>query len=108
MGIAEILHRQSSKTGALMLNNVLMMSEENLKDYINTCISPSLKYLILFANVGENEKGEVFFSNLRQKGNHWTLFYIDLTVNKWFYCDPASWNMPANIKGLLYKQYIRE
>jgi hypothetical protein len=101
MGTSEILHRQSSQTGALILNNVLMMSEDNLKDYINTCISPSLKYLILFANVGKNEKGEVFFSNPRQKGNHWTFFYIDLTVKQWFYCDPSSRNMPANIKGLL-------
>lgn len=101
MGIADILHRQNSQTGALMLNNVLLMNNDNLNDYIDKHISPSMTHLIVFANVGKYSNGEVFFSDPTQNGNHWTMIFIDLTVNQWFYCDPASWDMPADTKGLL-------
>lgn len=44
---------------------------------------------------------EVFFGSPNRPGNHWTLLYIDLTTNQWYYCDPYGWGTPKNIKAAL-------
>ncbi|XP_031571131.1 uncharacterized protein LOC116305375 [Actinia tenebrosa] len=67
LGIAEILNRQSCQTSALMVNDLVMMNEDNLNDYVDTHISPTVKYLILFANVGKTGNGDFFFQQSRAK-----------------------------------------
>lgn len=98
-GIAEILNRDSEGTAALILNNVVLVEEDDLSDYVNSTIRRGVKYVILFANVGKTNKNEVFIGKPGHQGNHWTLLYIDLTVNKWYYVDTFCWGMPANLKS---------
>ena len=41
----------------------------------------------------------MFISKLGHPGNHWTLLYVDLTVNKWYYIDTFCWGMAENLKN---------
>lgn len=100
-GIAEILHHQNNTTGALMLNNIITMKGKQLDEYISNNISSEMKNLIFFAHVGTSIRCDVFFSSPSQKGSHWVMIYIDLSANKWFYCDPAAWEMPLNVNSSL-------
>ncbi|PFX12216.1 Zinc finger SWIM domain-containing protein 1 [Stylophora pistillata] len=97
-GITEILNRDSEDTAALILNNVVLVEEDDLSEYVNSTIRCGVKYVILFANVGKTKKDEVFIGKPGQQGSHWTLLYINLTVNEWYYIDTFCWGMPTNLK----------
>lgn len=98
-GITEILNRDSEETAALILNNMVLVDEQDLPEYVNCNIRGGVKYVVLFANVGKNKRNEVFISKPGHPGNHWTLLYVDLTVNKWYYIDTFCWGMPENLKN---------
>ena len=95
--IAEMLHKESEHTAALLLNNVIIVNDNDLADYVRCEIRNSIKHVILFANVGKSKLGEVFISRPGNPGCHWTLLYIDLTVNKCYYCDTYCWGMPKHL-----------
>ena len=98
-GIAEILNKESEETAALILNNMVLVDEQELPEYVNCNIRDVVKYVVLFANVGKNKRNEVFISKPWHQGNHWTLLYVNLTVNKWYYIDTSCWGMPENLKN---------
>ena len=98
-GIAEILNKESEETAALILNNMVLVDEQELPEYVNCNIRDGVKYVVLFANVGKNKRNEVFISKPWHQGNHWTLLYVNLTVNKWYYIDTSCWGMPENLKN---------
>lgn len=60
-------------------------------------ILPTTSGAGLFANVGKSKSGEVFISRPGNPGCHWTLLYIDLTVNKCYYGDTYCWEMPKHL-----------
>ena len=98
-GIAENLNKESEETAALILNNMVLVDEQELPEYVNCSIRDGVKYVVLFANVGKNKRNEVFISKPWHQGNHWTLLYVNLTVNKWYYIDTSCWGMPENLKN---------
>lgn len=98
-GVAEILNRDGEETAALLLNNVVMVDEQDLHEYVKRNIRHGVKYVVLFSNVGKTKKNDVFISNPGNPGNHWTLLYVDLTVNKWYYCYTYCWGMPEYLKS---------
>ena len=97
-GIVELFHRESEHTAALILNNVALVKSDEYVEYIENNIRPSTKYLVLFANVGKSKSGEVFLSKPGNPGYHWTLLYVDLVINKSYYCDTICWAMPKGLK----------
>ena len=97
-GITEILNRNRKETAALILKNMVLVDEQDLPEYVNCNIGGGVKYVVLFANVGKNKRNEVFISKPGHQGNHWTLLYVDLKVNKWNYIDTFCWGMAENLK----------
>ena len=98
-GITEILNRDNEETAALILNNMVLVEEQDLPEYVNCNIRGGVKYVVLFANVGKNKRNKVFISKLGHPGNHWTLLYVDFKVNKCYYIDTFCWGMPENLKN---------
>ena len=96
-GILEMLHKESEHTAALLLNNVILVNDNDLADYFRCEIRHSIKHVILFANVGKSKSEEVLISRPGNPGCHWTLLYIDLTVNKCYYCDTYCWCKPKHL-----------
>lgn len=92
-----MLHKESKHTAALLLNNVILMNDNDLADYFRCKIRHSIKHVILFANVGKSKLGEVLISRPGNPGCHWTLLYIDLTVNKCYYCNTYCWGKPKHL-----------
>lgn len=95
---AKILQSEGSETAVLMFNELLQMDGKSIRQVIREC-GRNTKYVTFFVNVGKAV--EVFFGNPNRPGNHWTLLYIDLTTNQWYYCDPYGWGTPKNIKAAL-------
>ena len=52
-------------------------------------------------NVGRTKSNPVYISSLNRHGCHWTLLYVDLKSNKWYYCDASCWGSPSNLKGAI-------
>lgn len=98
-GIVDSLNGQD--TVAEILNNIILVEEEDLPEYLNQNIKYGVKYVILFANVGKTKSNDVFVSKPGNPGNHWTLIYVDLTVSKWYYIDTHCWGMPKYLKMVL-------
>lgn len=93
--IAKLLSNVSGETVAFMFNDLLAMDDKCLRQTIRQC-SKNTKYVVLFTNVGCAE--DVFFSTPQKPGCHWTLIYVDLTTNTWYYCDTNAWGMPKGIR----------
>ena len=93
--VANVLQVQGGDTASLMLNELLEMDDKGIREVIHKS-GKSTKYITFFVNVGRSR--EVFFGTHKKHGNHWTLLYIDLEQNKWYYCDPYGWGTPTNIK----------
>ena len=53
--------------------------------------------LLPIANVGKSKSGEVFIGRPGNPGCPWTFLYIDLTINKCYYCDTYCWGMPKHL-----------
>ncbi|KAL9976718.1 hypothetical protein ACROYT_G014045 [Oculina patagonica] len=82
-GVAEIRNRDVEEIAALLLNNVVVVDEQDIHNCMKHNTQHGVKYVVLFANVGKMKKNDVFISSPGNPGNHWTLLYVDLTVNKW-------------------------
>ena len=93
-----MLHIENEHTAALLLNNIILVDDDDLLEYVKSNFRNSIKYVLLFANVGKSALGEVFISGPGNPGCHWTLLYADLTTNKWLYCDTNCWGIPHNLK----------
>ena len=100
-GIVDSLNRKSQDTVAEILNNVILVKEDDFPEYLNRNIKYGVKYLVLVATVGKTKSNEVFVSKPGNPGNHWTLVYVDLTVNKWYHIDTYCWGMPKYLKTAL-------
>lgn len=79
-----------------MLNELLQWDDENIRQLIRDS-RKNTKYITFFVNVGRS--GTVFFGSPKRPGNHWTLLYIDLTINTWYYCDPYGWGQSKDMKA---------
>lgn len=84
---AKFLQSKGSETAVLMLNELLQMDDESIRQVIQEC-GKNTKFVIFFANL---EIQVLFFGNPKRPGNHWTLLYIDLTTNQRYYCDSYGW-----------------
>ena len=96
--IADILNMDNAHTSVLMLNNALLVTSDDLPAYIEDNVAPTTKFVVCFANVGKTDEDDVFFSRPGNPGCHWLLIYIDLTLNKLFYCDTMHWDAPKYLK----------
>lgn len=45
------------------------------------------------------KSNQVYISSLNRPGCDWTLLYVDLKSNKWYYSDTSCWRLPLNLKG---------
>ena len=93
-GLPDILNKERQDTKALILNSVILVKENDLPVYANCNVKCGVKYVFLFANVGKTKNNEVFIRKPGYPGNHWTFLYVDVTINKWYYCDTSCWGMP--------------
>ena len=82
-----------------MLNDVLMSSGDDLQNYLSEKFSRSTERIVFMVNAGRTKSNQVYISSLNRPGCHWTLLYVDLKSNKWYYCDTSCWGSPSNLKG---------
>ena len=80
-GVAEMLHNENEHTAALFN---IVVDDDDLLGYVKGNFRRTIKYVLLFANIGKSASGEGFVSRPGNPGCHWTLLYVDLTTSKWF------------------------
>ena len=98
-GIKDILQMNTKHTSVFMLNDVLMIGNDDLKKYLSGKLSRSTERIVFVVNVGRTKSNQVYISSLNHPGCHWTLLYVDLKSNKWYYCDTSCWGSPPNLRG---------
>ena len=98
-GVTDILQMNTKHTSVFMLNDVLMSSGDDLQNYLSENLSRSTERIVFVVNVGRTKSNQVYISSLNRPGCHWTLLYVDLKSNKWYYCDTSCWGSPSNLKG---------
>ena len=54
-----------------------------------------LKELFFLVNVGRTKSNQVYIDSKNRPGCHWTLVYIYLKSNKWYYCHTSCWGSPV-------------
>ena len=86
-------------TSVFMLNDVLMSGNDDLQNYLSGKLSRSTKRVVFVVNVGRTKSSQVYISSLNRPGCHWTLLYVNLKSNKWYYCDTRCWGSPSNLRG---------
>eukprot|EP00112_Aurelia_sp_Birch-Aquarium-sp1_P015510 Seg3441.7 transcript_id=Seg3441.7/GoldUCD/mRNA.D3Y31 product="hypothetical protein" protein_id=Seg3441.7/GoldUCD/D3Y31 len=89
-----------SESCVFMLNDAMLLNEEELQTVVEN-VKGNPKAIILISNVGKSK--EVFLSSPLKKGCHWTLTYVDLVRNQWYYCDTLGWNAPSDLKKEIQK-----
>lgn len=94
-GIVELLRKNDTETCTFLLNELLLMDNVTLREYIRK-LEGTPKYLTFISLVGKSK--EVFLSSPNRKGCHWTITYVDLVTNTWFYCDTLGWSPPSDLK----------
>jgi len=92
-GITKILQSTNKQTMVFML--------KDLRQVVHQFLIRSVKCITFFVHVTKTRAGEVQFATPQEPGCHWTLLYIDLTTNKWFYCDTAGWSPPKDVKKVV-------
>ena len=100
-GITKILQSTNKQRMVFMLNDLLQMRTKDLRQVVHEFAISSVRCITFFAHVFKSRAGEVQFSTPQEPGCHWTLLYVDLTTNKWFYCDTAGWTPPKDVKKLV-------
>ena len=100
-GVTDILQMNTKHTSVFMLNDVLMNGSDYLQEYLSGNLSRSTKGIVFVVNVGRTKSNQVYISSMNRPGCHWTLLYIDLKSNKWYYCDTSCWGSPSNLRGVV-------
>jgi hypothetical protein len=95
-GIVKLLQKENIKTCTLLLNDSLFMDAETLQKQVSKIVQSKPSSLTFVSRVGRSK--EVFLSSPKRKGCHWTMTYVDLVSNSWFYCDTLGWNPPFDLK----------
>jgi hypothetical protein len=72
------------------------MDAETLQKQVSKIVQSKPSSLTFDSHVGRSK--EVFLSSPKRKGCHWTMTYLDLVSNSWFYCNTLGWNPPFNLK----------
>lgn len=100
-GITKILQSSNTQMMVFMLNELLQMRTKDLCQVVRKFSISSVRCITFFVHVTNSGAGEVQFSTPQAPGCHWTFLYVDLTTNKWFYCDTAGWSPPkaASLEG---------
>ena len=97
-GIVKMLN--STESCVFMLNDAMLLNKQELQKVIEN-VKGNPKAVIFISNVGKSK--EVFLSSPSKKGCHWTLTYVDLVRNQWYYCDTLGWNAPSDLKKEIQK-----
>ena len=100
-GIKKIFQSTNKQTMVFMLNDLLQMRTKDLRQVVHQFLIRSVKCITFFVHVTKSRAGEVQFATPQEPGCHWTLLYIDLSTNKWFYCDTAGWSPPKDVKKVV-------
>ena len=100
-GIKKIFQSTNKQTMVFMLNDLLQMRTKDLRQVVHQFLIRSVKCITFFVHVTKSWAGEVQFATPQEPGCHWTLLYIDLSTNKWFYCDTAGWSPPKDVKKVV-------
>ena len=96
-GVLDLVNNQSSGScQAFLLNNLIGLTGSQLQGLVGRKDDKQLKFLTFIVNVGGNIT-ETFVGTPHKPGCHWTLLYIDTTVNKWLYCDTLGWALPKDL-----------
>lgn len=99
--MTKLLETTQKVTALFMLNDLIGAEGNHLAELIKKKTTRTTNYLTFFANVGK-VGDKVTLSTPGKPGCHWTLLYIDLTTNRWYYCDTKAWNLPvAIVKAVL-------
>ena len=106
-GITKIIQSTNKQTMVFMPNDLLQMRTKDLRQVVHKFPISSVRCITFFANVTKSRAGEVQFATPQEPGCHWTLLYVDLTTNKWFYCDIAGWmKLVSPIVELIMKRLM--
>ena len=94
-GFVDLLNDYHSETAIFVLNDLMLFNDEKLRKE-SQLYGKQLRFITFIINVGGNIK-ETFVTTPMKPGLHWTLFYVDTTQNKWFYCDTLGWAVPTDL-----------
>lgn len=86
-------------TKAFALNNLTGISSNQLRGVVQKQ-GKQLKNLSFIVNVGINGNG-TFVATPRNPGCHWTMLYVDLAKNMWYYCDTLGWAQPDDLISII-------
>lgn len=74
-GITDILQTNTKHTSVFMLNDVLLINDENLKEYLSGKTSRSTKAIVFLVNVGKTRSNQVYIFQLYES----TWMPLDIT-----------------------------
>ena len=99
-----VFNKQSSETLVLVLNDLIGLEQKHIAKLLAKEKGKQIKRLTFIVNVGRNGT-KTFVAKPGKQGCHWTVMYIDVTTNKWLYCDTLAWAPPddltANVNALM-------
>ena len=94
--VVKLLQQENSRTCTFLLNDLLLMDNETLQKQVSKIVQTKPSSLTFISLLGKTT--EVFLSSPKRKGCHWTMTYVDVVSNTWFYCDTLGWNPPSDLK----------
>lgn len=88
-GFVDLLNNQNSETLIFVLTNLVGLKQDQLRCMVAKERGKQIKYLSFIVNVGIDNK-ETYVAKPGKRKCHWTLLFVDLAKNKWFYCDTSG------------------
>ena len=94
--MTKILNGMHTDTYCVYLNGMINKDPRRLRRFSKTIQPRPLKQLLFALNVGASH-GKTFLGTDEQKGCHWTLCVVDLTMKRIIYGDSLGWPIPEGL-----------
>ena len=96
--ITKLVNKEVTSTKLLMLNELLTWGSQSATEHIKNVCRGKTKSVTFIVCVGKRKKSnEVFIGSPSKPGCHWTVLYVDLTINQWYYFDSFGWKAPRDL-----------
>ena len=87
------------ETAAFILNDLLQLIQTDIPEYARTVRhGRAINYIVFVINAAGNIK-QTCVESPNNPECHWSLLYIDVVENKWFYCDTLGWVPPTDLNS---------
>ena len=87
------------ETAAFILNDLLQLIQTDiLKSARTVRHGRAINYIVFVINAAGNIK-QTCVESPNNPECHWSLLYIDVVENKWFYCDTLGWVPPTDLNS---------